>query len=176
MTSSEPSNWTRNRESTPLDDRVSHNEQRMDILDDRLQTITRRLEDRIKELETRIEQLEQENRSLKGKVRAKQNKSPDNKKENLPHGLKEYEQIAHPVLEVIRSQYLVRKSPKTITDIAVWNLTDSENHKARLYLTSGFEWTIEPNNNKDVEYFPDDFYSWMSDNCIDIDELYNSLS
>lgn len=97
-------------------------------------------------------------------------------KEVLPSGLAEYEEIAVPVLEVIRAAYSVRRSPKTTNNIAVWNLVDSEDHKAKLYLTTGFEWTIEPETHKDEDYFPDDFHCWMSDNCVDTEDLFNSLS
>ncbi len=96
----------------------------------------------------------------------------------LPSELEKYQEITKVVLEQIAHFYTITNSKKGSTKIACWNLTHESGAKARLYLSSCFEWTIEPYKVGETlpDVFPEDIPNFLAKNNVFVDALYQSLA
>lgn len=113
-------------------------------------------------------------------IENKEGQRSQSKKTMLPAGLKDYEFIATPVIDLFKSVYTVRYSSNiSSSTIACWILVNNESPKeeARLYLSSNFEWTIQPHKGKSLhDVFVMDIHDFCISNDVNLDDLYNSLS
>ncbi len=96
----------------------------------------------------------------------------------LPSGLAHYKEIAQVVLEEIANFYTITVNRKRAKDVSCWNLIAQSGAKAKLYLSQGFEWTIEPFKKGEQlsDCFPEDIADFLANNDVFVDELYQQIA
>ena len=96
----------------------------------------------------------------------------------LPSGLAHYKEIAQEVLEEISKFYTITANKKRAKDVSCWNLIAQSGAKAKLYLSQGFEWTIEPFKKGEQlsDCFPEDITDFLANNDVFVDELYEQIA
>ena len=96
----------------------------------------------------------------------------------LPSGLAHYKEIAQVVLEEISNFYTITVNKKRAKDVSCWNLIAQSGAKAKLYLSQGFEWTIEPFKKGEQlsDCFPEDIADFLANNDVFVDDLYQQIA
>ena len=104
--------------------------------------------------------------------------SPSEAVLKLPSGLAHYKEIAQVVLQEIANFYTITVNRKRAKEVSCWNLIAQSGAKAKLYLSQGFEWTIEPFKNGEElsDCFPEDISDFLANNEVFVDELYQQIA